>query len=351
MPLNSLEHCICTTTMTNIRPDRDSNLVPPGYKPHSIRMSHRGRPLTGRGPVSDTRWHGGDLGLTLTDMTGTWVWYPLTGRGPALWHCGDLGLTFTDMVGTGFPPRQWVSDPGPRPVRECHPQVPTLSVNVRPRSPLCQWVSVPGPRPVSECQTQVPTLLVSDITRSFRTNEIIFRTNEIIFRTSEIIFRTNEIIFRTNEMLFRTNEIIFRTNEILFRTHEIIFRTNEILFRTNEIIFPYTAICTLPYVCGMNRSRPRGGNCWSPKSVYLTVTMSDKLCWHYDRGKTCSWCHIKAPALCNPIFYFSDMRLVMHRWVTFVHALIAMEIFHYMCGWKSPTRMTSDMDAMLSSHF
>ena len=27
----SLEHCtICTTTMTNIRPDRDSNLVPPG---------------------------------------------------------------------------------------------------------------------------------------------------------------------------------------------------------------------------------------------------------------------------------------------------------------------------------
>ena len=44
MPLNSLEHCICTTTMTNIRPDRDFNLVPPGYKPQSIRMSHRGRP-------------------------------------------------------------------------------------------------------------------------------------------------------------------------------------------------------------------------------------------------------------------------------------------------------------------
>ena len=44
MPLNSLEHCICITTMTNIRPDRDSNLVPPGYKPQSIRMSHRGRP-------------------------------------------------------------------------------------------------------------------------------------------------------------------------------------------------------------------------------------------------------------------------------------------------------------------
>ena len=33
MPLNSLEHCICTTTMTNIWPDRDSNLVSPVYKP------------------------------------------------------------------------------------------------------------------------------------------------------------------------------------------------------------------------------------------------------------------------------------------------------------------------------
>ena len=43
-PLDSLKHCICTTTMTNIRPDRDSNLVPPGYKPQSIRMNHRGRP-------------------------------------------------------------------------------------------------------------------------------------------------------------------------------------------------------------------------------------------------------------------------------------------------------------------
>ena len=43
MILNSLEHCICTTTITNVRPDRDSNLVPPGYKPQSTRMSHRGR--------------------------------------------------------------------------------------------------------------------------------------------------------------------------------------------------------------------------------------------------------------------------------------------------------------------
>ena len=31
-----------------------------------------------------------------------------------------------------------------------------------------------------------------------------------------------------------------------------------------------------------------------------------------------------------------------------VHALIAMEIFHYMRGWKSPTRMVSDMNAMFS---
>ena len=41
MPLNSLEHCICTTTITNIRPDRDSNLEHPGSKHQSIRMSHR----------------------------------------------------------------------------------------------------------------------------------------------------------------------------------------------------------------------------------------------------------------------------------------------------------------------
>ena len=45
MPLLSLEHCICTTTMTNIRPDRDSNLSYLGYKPQSIRISHRGRAM------------------------------------------------------------------------------------------------------------------------------------------------------------------------------------------------------------------------------------------------------------------------------------------------------------------
>ena len=40
MPLNNLEHCICTTTMTHIQFDGDSNLLPPGYKPQSIRMSN-----------------------------------------------------------------------------------------------------------------------------------------------------------------------------------------------------------------------------------------------------------------------------------------------------------------------
>ena len=65
-------------------------------------------------------------------------------------------------------------------------------------------MSGPGPHHVSEFQTQVPTLLVSDIPRSFRTNEILFRTNEILFRTNEIIFRTNEIIFRTNENFVQT---------------------------------------------------------------------------------------------------------------------------------------------------
>ena len=45
MCLTSLEHCICTTTMTNIRPDQDSNLVSQGYKPLLIRISHRGRPF------------------------------------------------------------------------------------------------------------------------------------------------------------------------------------------------------------------------------------------------------------------------------------------------------------------
>ena len=38
MPFNSLKH-LCTITMTNNLPARDLNLVPPGYKPQSIRVS------------------------------------------------------------------------------------------------------------------------------------------------------------------------------------------------------------------------------------------------------------------------------------------------------------------------
>ena len=43
-PLNGLEHCICTTLMTHIRPGRDSNPVP-SFEPQLNRMIHRGRPI------------------------------------------------------------------------------------------------------------------------------------------------------------------------------------------------------------------------------------------------------------------------------------------------------------------
>ena len=43
MLLNSLGHCKYTATMTNIRANGDSNLVPSGYKPQLIRMSYLGR--------------------------------------------------------------------------------------------------------------------------------------------------------------------------------------------------------------------------------------------------------------------------------------------------------------------
>ena len=102
--------------------------------------------LTGRGPGTDTHWQGGYLGLTFTD------------------GARDLGLTLTDGAGTQSPPCQWVSDPGPRHVIT---QVPALSASIRPRSPSCQWVSDPGPRHVSECQTQVPALLEASPDGSF----------------------------------------------------------------------------------------------------------------------------------------------------------------------------------------
>ena len=42
--LNSLEHCISTTSMTNIRPYRDSNWVSLSFEPLPDWMSHRDRP-------------------------------------------------------------------------------------------------------------------------------------------------------------------------------------------------------------------------------------------------------------------------------------------------------------------
>ena len=44
--LEKMEHSICKTTLTNIRPDWDSNLVLPGYKPQSIRIQPTGPPGT-----------------------------------------------------------------------------------------------------------------------------------------------------------------------------------------------------------------------------------------------------------------------------------------------------------------
>ena len=36
MLLKNLEHWICTTTMTNIRSDKYSNMLPPGYGPVTL---------------------------------------------------------------------------------------------------------------------------------------------------------------------------------------------------------------------------------------------------------------------------------------------------------------------------
>ena len=47
----------------------------------------------------------------------------------------------------------------------------------------------------------------------------------------------------------------------------------------------------------------------------------------------------------------SFTKIYIYAKSTCVHALIAMEIFHNMHGWKSPIRMVSDMDAMFSCIF
>ena len=41
IPFNSLEHCICTTSMTNIRPDQDLNPVALSFEPQQDQMGHR----------------------------------------------------------------------------------------------------------------------------------------------------------------------------------------------------------------------------------------------------------------------------------------------------------------------
>ena len=83
MPLNSLKYCICTTTMTNIRPDRDSNLVHPGCKPQSIRMSHRSRPLKHKTLV----YHYYNVGATLSRRCTDVIQIPCVCRGYVLSVC------------------------------------------------------------------------------------------------------------------------------------------------------------------------------------------------------------------------------------------------------------------------
>ena len=51
----------------------------------------------------------------------------------------------------------------------------------------------------------------------------------------------------------------------------------------------------------------------------------------------------KLPSFTN----FAFMR-ISH---VYIHAFIAMDILYYMHGWKSPIKMVSEMDAMLSCIF
>ena len=69
--------------------------------------------------------------------------------------------------------------------------------------------------------------------------------------------------------------------------------------------------------------------------------------------------HVFVQTTLNPSFYLPVSYLCEHYPLpnlhscetTCVHALIATEIFHYMLGWKSPTRMVSDMNALFSCIF
>ena len=87
MYLHSLEHCICTTTMTNIRPNRDSNLVPPGYTPQSIRVSDRGLPLSSN-IISCHNVAPLDMKGCVCHFT-LWQIHPFLSKGMILWLCYD----------------------------------------------------------------------------------------------------------------------------------------------------------------------------------------------------------------------------------------------------------------------
>ena len=61
---NSLEHCVCTTSMTNIRPGLDSNPVVLSFKPQPDQMSHRRRPCDLCTHAHSDSWHHWDSLLT-----------------------------------------------------------------------------------------------------------------------------------------------------------------------------------------------------------------------------------------------------------------------------------------------
>ena len=96
--MNSLEHCICATTMINIRPDRDSSLVPPGYKPQSIQMSHRGRQqnwtVTKMSFDKNPQWSS-DLISPHDDAIPHNKWEGLTGTYMAFKSCSSIDISWS----------------------------------------------------------------------------------------------------------------------------------------------------------------------------------------------------------------------------------------------------------------
>ena len=70
--------------MSNIRPDRDSSLVPSGYKPQSIRMSHRGRPPNIHTFFSQSEPYPHFVRLLLAVLQNTYATLTLAARGSTL---------------------------------------------------------------------------------------------------------------------------------------------------------------------------------------------------------------------------------------------------------------------------